>query len=160
MNEMHGKRREPRAFWPALVLTVLAGGLLPLQFAVNGALADHLGSVTLTGTLSYAAGTLGLLVLLGLSRQRPDWTAARQAPRWSWLGGVVGSAYVVGSVVLTQALGTAVATTLVIAAQVVTAIGLDHLGGLGLERRRVNPARAGALALVLAALGLRLWGAA
>lgn len=149
-----------RAFWPALVLTVLAGGLLPLQFAVNGALADELGSVTLTGTLSYAAGTLGLLVLLGLTRQRPDWEGARQAPRWSWLGGVVGSAYVVGSVVLTQALGTAVATTLVIAAQVVTAILLDHLGVLGLERRRVNPARVGALALVLAALGLRLWGAA
>ena len=151
---------DQRSFWPALVLTVLAGGLLPLQFAVNGALADELGSVTLTGTLSYAAGTLGLLVLLGLTRQRPDWEGARQAPPWSWLGGVVGSAYVVGSVVLTQALGTAVATTLVIAAQVVTAILLDHLGVLGLERRRVNLARAGALALVLAALGLRLWGAA
>lgn len=149
-----------RSFWPVLVLTILAGGLLPLQFAVNGALAGHVQSVTLTGTVSYLVGTIGLALLLILGRQRPDWAAARQAPRWSWLGGVVGSAYVVGSVVLTQALGTALATTLVIAAQVVTAIGLDHLGALGLERRRVNRARAAALALVLAALGARLWGAA
>lgn len=149
-----------RSFWPFLILTILAGGLLPLQFAVNGALAGHVQSVTLTGAVSYAVGTLGLGLLLVLGRQQPAWGVARYAPRWSWLGGVVGSAYVVGSVVLTQALGTALATTLVIAAQVVTATLLDHLGALGLRRRRVNRARAAALALVLAALGLRLWGAA
>ncbi|MBB5235660.1 DMT family transporter [Deinococcus budaensis] len=149
-----------RSFWLPLGLTLLAGGLLPLQFAVNGALAGQLHSVTLTGAVSYAVGALGLALLLALGRQRPDWAAGRQAPRWSWLGGVVGSAYVVGSVVLTQRLGTALATTLVIAAQVLTAILLDHLGALGLKRRRVNPARAAALALVLAALGARLWEAA
>ncbi|EYB69539.1 hypothetical protein DEIPH_ctg004orf0047 [Deinococcus phoenicis] len=131
-----------------------------MQFAVNGALAGQLHSVTLTAAVSYAAGTAGLALLLLLSRSRPDWAAARHAPRWVWLGGVVGSAYVVGSVLLTRALGAALATTLVIAAQVVTAILLDHLGVLGLERRPVNRARATALVLVLAALGVRLWGAA
>jgi len=149
-----------RSFWPFLVLTILAGGLLPFQFAVNGALAGEVHSVTLTGAVSYAVGTLGLAGLLVLGQQRADWVAGRRAPRWAWLGGVVGSGYVVGSVLLTQALGTALATTLVIAAQVVTATLLDHLGALGLERRRVNRARAGALVLVLAALGARLWGAA
>jgi hypothetical protein len=47
----------------------------------------------------------------------------------------------VGSVLLTRALGTALATTLVIASQIVTAILLDHFGALGLERRRINAAR-------------------
>lgn len=147
-------------FWSTLALTVLAGGLLPTQFAVNGALVGQVQSVTLTGATSYGVGTLALAGLLLLGRGRPDWAAARRAPRWVWLGGVVGSAYVVGSVLLTRALGTAVATTLVIAAQVVTATLLDHLGVLGLERQRVNRARAAALILVLAALGVRLWGAA
>lgn len=141
-----------------LLLTVFGGALLPAQFATNSALAGVLGSVTLTGTVSYVVGAAFLAVLVGVRRPKPDWAAARRGPLWAWLGGLVGSAYVVGSVVLTQVLGAALATTLVIAAQVVTAILLDHFGALGLARRPVNRARLLAVALVLAALALRFWG--
>jgi bacterial/archaeal transporter family-2 protein len=55
-------------------------------------------------------------------------------------------------------LGAALATTLVIASQIVTAILLDHFGALSLERRRINAARVLAMLLVFSALGLRLWG--
>ena len=143
-----------------LLMALLGGALLPAQFATNGALAGRLGSVTLTGAVSYLVGSLFLVALVALASRRPDWAAARGAPWWAWLGGVVGSAYVVGSVLLTQALGAALATTLVIAAQVVTAILLEHFGALGLPRRRVNGARAAALALTGAALAARLWSAA
>ena len=141
-----------------LLLAVLGGGLLPAQFATNGALAGELHSVTLTGGISYSVGALFLSVLVLAQRQSPDWVAARRGPAWAWLGGAVGSAYVVGSVLLTRALGAALATTLVIASQIVTAILLDHFGALGLERRRINPARLAAVLLAFAALGLRLWG--
>jgi bacterial/archaeal transporter family-2 protein len=141
-----------------LVVTVLAGSLLPAQFATNSALLSEFGSVTLTGATSYLVGTVFLFLLITARRLEPNWSAARTAPRWAWLGGVVGSAYVVGSVVLTRALGAALATTLVIAAQVVTAIVLDHFGALGLERRRINAARFVAVLLVFAALALRFWG--
>lgn len=143
-----------------LVVTVLAGALLPAQFATNGALARQLDSVTLAAAVSYGVGAAFLFVLLRAQGLRPDWVAGRRAPRWSWFGGAVGSAYVVGSVLLTNALGAALATTLVIAAQLVTAITLDHFGALGLPRRRLNPARLAAVLLALSALGLRLWGAA
>jgi bacterial/archaeal transporter family-2 protein len=142
----------------SLILTVFAGSLLPAQFATNGALAAHLHTATLTGAISYLVGSLGLFVLLNIQRLKPNWPAARRAPRWVWLGGVVGSAYVVGSVILTRTLGAALATTLVIASQIVTAILLDHFGVLGLEQRRINPLRLMAVLLVFAALGLRLWG--
>lgn len=141
-----------------LLLTVFGGALLPAQFATNSALAGALGSVILTGAVSYTVGAAFLAVLVGVRRLEPDWAAARRGPLWAWLGGLVGSAYVVGSVVLTQALGAALATTLVIASQVVTAILLDHFGVLGLPRRRINRARSTAVALVLAALALRFWG--
>lgn len=142
-----------------LALAVLAGTLLPAQFATNGALAGHLHSLTLTAATSYLVGALFLAVLLGTQRQAPDWAAGRRAPRWAWLGGVVGSAYVVGSVLLTQTLGAALATTLVIASQIVTATLLDHFGVLGLPQRRINRVRLLAVLLALGALGLRLWGA-
>ncbi|MEO8895044.1 MAG: DMT family transporter, partial [Rhizomicrobium sp.] len=64
------------------------------------------------------------------------------------------SAYVVGSVVLTRLLGAALATTFVIAAQVLTALALDHFRALGLPRRRMNRTRTLAALLVLAALAL------
>jgi bacterial/archaeal transporter family-2 protein len=141
-----------------LLLAVFAGSLLPTQFATNGALAKHLQTATLTGAVSYLVGSVGLFLLLAVQRSRPNWPAAGKAPRWAWLGGVVGSAYVVGSVILTRELGAALATTIVIASQIVTAILLDHFGVLGLEQRRINPLRLAAVLLAFAALGLRLWG--
>ena len=140
-----------------LLIAVFAGALLPAQFATNSVLAANLGSVVLTGAVSYLVGAVFLFVLLSAQRGKPDWAAARQGPTWAWFGGAVGSAYVVGSVLLTRALGAALATTLVIASQIITAILLDHSGALGLERRRINPARAFAVLLAFAALGLRLW---
>ena len=148
--------RTPSLF--PISLAVLGGALLPAQFATNSALALEVGSVTLTGGVSYLVGAVFLFALLGVRGERADWAAARRGPRWAWLGGAVGSAYVVGSVLLTRALGAALATTLVIASQIVTAILLDHFGALGLERRPVNAARAVAVLLAFAALALRFWG--
>jgi transporter family-2 protein len=139
-----------------LLLVIFGGGLLPAQFATNSALARTINSVTLTGAISYLVGSI-LLVILVLSQKSPDWVAARKAPFWAWLGGAIGSAYVVGSVILTRALGAAVATTLVIASQIITAILLDHFGVLGLPKRPINLARITALVLVFMALALRLW---
>lgn len=145
---------------PFLLLAVAAGTLLPMQFSVNSALAGEIHSVVLAAGISYLVGAVALGAVLTLLRVRPVWTAARTAPRWVWLGGVVGSAYVVGSVVLTRLLGAALATTLVIAAQVLTALALDHFGALGLPRRQMNRTRTLAALLVLTALALRLWGLA
>jgi transporter family-2 protein len=140
-------------------LAVLGGALLPAQFAINAALSNEVRSLTLTGAISYLGGTLVLLLVLIAFRARPNWAAAKGGPRWMWLGGVVGSAYVVGSALLTRTLGAAVATTLVIASQILTAVALDHVGGLGLAQRRLNPTRLAAVVLALAALAVRLWGA-
>lgn len=141
-----------------LAATVLGGCLLPAQFAINAALAGQLRSVTLTGATSYLGGAVFLLVLLAAPGPRADWRAAMRGPGWAWLGGAVGSAYIVGSVILTRALGAGLATTLVIASQITVAILLDHTGALGLVQRRLNPRRAAAVVLALAALAVRLWG--
>ena len=152
------RQRSAMRLWP-LTVAVLGGALLPAQFATNSALYGELGSLTLTGATSYLVGAVFLWLWVRALRLTPDWNAARRAPRWAWLGGVVASAYVLGSVVLTRALGAALATTLVIAAQLVTAILLDHFGALGLPQRRLNAARLTALALVAAALAARFMGA-
>ncbi|MBB4638946.1 DMT family transporter [Longimicrobium terrae] len=149
----------PKRIALPLAVTVLGGCLLPAQFAINAALAGQLRSVTLTGATSYLGGGVFLLLLLSVAPgPRADWRAAMCGPGWAWLGGAVGSAYIVGSVILTRALGAGLATTLVIASQITVAILLDHTGALGLVQRRLNPRRAAAVVLALAALAVRLWG--
>ncbi len=145
-----------------LALAIIGGALLPAQFATNSALAGQFKSVTLTAATSYLVGAIFLFALMHLmqaQRAAADWPAARRGPLWAWFGGAVGSAYVVGSVLLTQALGAAVATTFVIASQIVTAILLDHFGALGLPKRPINRTRLAAVLLAFMALSLKLWGA-
>lgn len=150
-----------------LPVAVIVGGLLPVQFALNSALTGYSRSPTATAAWSYGSGAAALLLGLLLAQQsRPGMgrlaltrlglTRLAGAPAWSYLGGVVGSAYVVGSVVLTRQLGAALAVSLVIAAQVVTGLLLDHLGALGLPRRPLNRVRVTVLLLVLGALALQV----
>jgi bacterial/archaeal transporter family-2 protein len=144
----------PRLYLP---LAVLVGMLLPVQFALNGGLTAYTRTAAATATVSYGVGALALLLGLAVfHRGSVPFAQLRGAPGWSYLGGVVGSAYVVGSVVLTRQLGTALAVSLVIAAQVVTSLALDHFGAFGLPRRPMNRTRTAALLLVLGALALQV----
>jgi bacterial/archaeal transporter family-2 protein len=140
-----------------LIVAVIAGAFLPIQFAVNGALSGALHSLTATAAISYSVGAVALLMgLLIVTRGRLELKRLSGAPIWSYLGGFVGSAYVLGSVALTQTLGTALAVTFVIAAQTFTSMTLDHFGALGLPTRPFNRTRAAVVLLVIGALILQV----
>jgi len=143
---------------PLLVpAAVLVGALLPVQFALNSALTAGTHTPVATAGISYGTGALVLGAALAARHQgRVPLRRLTGAPAWSYLGGVIGSAYVIGSVVLTNALGAALAVTLVIAAQVTTSLALEHFGPLGLTRRRMNVRRAAAVLLILVALALQV----
>ncbi|MFB9994045.1 DMT family transporter [Deinococcus oregonensis] len=142
---------------PRLLYAVAVGLLLPVQFALNSALTPYTHSPVATAAVSYSVGALFLtLGLLIAGRGRLSFAPLRGAPVWSFLGGLVGSAYVVSSVVLTRSLGAALAVSLVIAAQVIASLAFDHFGVLGLPRRPFNRQRAAVLVLVLAGLGLQV----
>ncbi|AWN23689.1 hypothetical protein DKM44_10995 [Deinococcus irradiatisoli] len=146
------------ALHPLLPAAVLIGALLPVQFALNSALTGFTHSPAATASVSYGVGLLALGLGLGwVHRGQIPFVRLRGAPGWSFLGGVVGSAYVIGSVVLTRLLGTGLAVSLVIAAQVGAGLMLDHFGWFGTVRRPMNRTRTLALALLLAALGLQVW---
>ncbi|WP_424949582.1 DMT family transporter [Deinococcus sp.] len=142
---------------PLLLVAVFVGVLLPVQFALNSALTAYTRSPAATAAVSYGVGLLALTLGLTLvHRGRIPLGRLTGAPGWSFLGGVVGSAYVIGSVVLTRLLGAGLAVSLVIAAQVVGGLALDHFGWFGTARRPMNRIRALALALLLLALGLQV----
>ncbi len=139
-----------------LVLLALAVGAgLPVQAAVNAAMARHVGRPEWAALLNFAVGLVGLAAWLFASGATPPTASAlAKAPAWAWSGGLLGAFYVAAVVVLAPRLGVAVTLGLSIAGQMVAALLLDHYGLLGLAARPVNGQRVLGAALLVVAVAL------
>lgn len=137
------------------VLAVGAGALLPIQFALNGRLAEAAGSVILASAISYFVGSLILAALLLTGAfGRPSVAELRGAPWWSFLGGFVGAWYIASSVYFISVLGATLTMGLVLGGQTFASLLIDHYGFFGVQRHRLSTRRLLAAAVVLVALGL------
>jgi bacterial/archaeal transporter family-2 protein len=140
-----------------MILAMILGAILPIQANVNARLAKVLDSPVMAAFVSFAVGTVALLIYLFITNQfnfqgvnvsRPPW--------WLWIGGLLGVFFVAGIVVLVPRLGMALAFSLVIAGQMAAAIILDHFGLLGSAVREISPGRiAGALLLIAGVVLIR-----
>ena len=137
----------------ALLLALVAGALVAVQFGVNAALRGFLDSNPLFATfVSYAVGTLASLCCLLVSRPAlPAWNRVSTVPWWAWTGGTVGVSYVTASVLLAPKLGATRLIVLVVAGQLLASVLLDHFGLLGYAVRPLNAWRMlGCVLLVVA----------
>lgn len=142
---------------PYVLLAVAAGSLLPIQFALNSQVAHHSHSIVLAAGISYLVGVAALTTALLTGRLEPiTWRNLRYAPWWSYLGGLVGSGYVLSSVYLTAALGTGLAISLIITVQTITSLTVDHFGLLGFPQRPLTRPRIAAALLMLIAVTLQV----
>ena len=119
-----------------LLLAILAGAALPVQFAVNSELRGAVG------------GPVTAAVVIA-RQETPTLGGATQAPWWAWTGGLLGAFLVAASIILTPRLGAATTVTLVIAGQILTSIVLDHFGLLNLPVHVVTLPRIGGAVLVM-----------
>jgi transporter family-2 protein len=112
-----------------LSLGLLIGAALPVQAGVNSQLRQVVGSPYRAGLISVLVSSLTLgvvsLMSLGLSIQ------LRESAWWMWLGGVLGAAFVTGSIVLAPRLGATTLVAAVVAGQLSLSVVLDHFGLLG-----------------------------
>ncbi|NJR77229.1 DMT family transporter [Sphingomonas corticis] len=130
------------------ILAVLIAGLgVAVQPPTNAALAKASGSVWLAALVSFAVGTLVLLVVWAVDRT--PLSELKGAPWWAWFGGLYGAAFVAALAFATPRLGLAATLTMAIGAQVVTALLLDRFGWLGLQQQPISWGRLGGVALVL-----------
>jgi bacterial/archaeal transporter family-2 protein len=137
-----------------ILLVLFAGGMIALQAPTNALLARAGGSPVLAALISFAVGTLTLLVvwLAGGSRPRPASFAG--LPWYAWIGGVYGAMYVAVAAYAAPRIGLASLITIGIAGQIVVALLLDHVGALGLPRDPVNLVKVGGALLVVAGVVL------
>ncbi|WP_150249124.1 DMT family transporter [Nocardiopsis deserti] len=150
----HDRRLSPgRLGWPALGLA--AGGVLPVQGAVNAQLSEVLSAPLAVATVSFIVATLAitvsLLVLLATRRTpRPRMEPLRHMPWWGWLGAACAVGYVTGTFLLIPLIGAAVTVALTVSGQQIASAATDHFGLFRLPRRPLTSARATGLVLLVA----------
>ncbi len=133
-----------------LLFAILAGVMLPVQAGINAQLRVSLGHPIAAALVSFLVGTVALALVaigfripLGLDA---TWT---RAPWWHWVGGLIGAAYVAGSVVLAPRLGAATLIAAVVAGQMISSLILDQYGLIGFEQHPISIARVAGGLLVI-----------
>ena len=133
-----------------ILLVFLAGGMVALQAPTNVMLAKAGGSPVLAALISFAVGTVTLLMVWLASGNRPAPSSFGALPWYAWVGGVYGAIYVAVAAFAAPRIGLASLITIGIAGQIIMALWLDHIGALGLPREPISLVRVGGALLVVA----------
>ena len=124
----------PKLMWR--VMGILVGVYAALQAAFNGNLTKMLGSSIASGFVSYATGTILLLLLVVFSNQLPHKTT--RGRWWMWLGGPVGALFVVGMAQLVPHVGPGVTLLVVLIGQLLGSMAIDHFALFGARKAHVT----------------------
>ena len=83
---------------------------------------------------------------LGMAWSRGLW--------WHWSGGLLGAAYIVGTIVLAPRLGAATLIAALVAGQMIASLLVDHYGWVGFAEHPISPLRLAGAVLIVAGVVL------
>ena len=113
------------------IITILAGSTLGVQAGINSQLQlAWAKSPVLAALISFAVGTLGLLIYV-LATRTPIPALPDKFVPWHWIGGLLGAFLVSVTVYVAPRLGAATMIGLILAGQIGASLVLDHFGLLG-----------------------------
>jgi bacterial/archaeal transporter family-2 protein len=140
-------------YWLGAIMLVV-GIISAFQSPINAALARRTGSIQ-ASAVSFGVGALALFCVAGiltLAVHEPFFGGLGDAPRWMFIGGVVGAIFVATQTFLIPRLGAAGLTGGVIAGVLIGSILIDRFGLFGLAKHAITVPR-------LVGVGLLLGGA-
>ena len=133
----------------AVVVTAAVGGLIALQPAINAGLSRATGSLA-AALVSFMVGTILLAVIVTLAGDAGGLGSTFDV-RWYYLiGGLLGAAYVTVALIAVTSIGAGGVAAATITGQLTTAVVIDRLGILGLEKTPFTGTRIAGLVLLLA----------
>ena len=133
----------------AVILTAAVGGLIALQAPINAGLGRSTGSLP-AALVSFFIGTLLLAVIVALSGHTSGLGSMFNVPWYYLVGGILGAAYVTVALISVSTIGAGGVAAATITGQLTTAVVIDRLGILGLERVPLTGSRLIGIALLLA----------
>ncbi len=137
-----------------LTMALCAGGLLPIQGAINSQLAKALNHPMQASFISFLGALVAIVLYLALVRPEiPSLATLKTTPILNFTGGLYGVIFVTAILVVTPKIGIASTLVATIVGQLIVSILLDHFGLLGLDRYPINTPR------ILGCIGLvvSLW---
>jgi transporter family-2 protein len=144
-----------RIAWMPVLLGLVAGGALAVQFSVNAQLRNFVGGPLVAATTSFFLGTLALLIASLVFRQSwPLGNAVTYAPWWVWAGGLLGAFYVLVTIILVPRIGAAATVGLILAGQVIASVVIDHFGLIQVPVHTLSAPRLTGTVLIIAGVAL------
>lgn len=132
-----------------IILTLIAGALLPVQAGLNAKLGKAAASPIYAALISFLVGTAGLIIYIVITGQTLSWSGLKNAPAHIWLGGLIGAFYIAVMVLAFPALGPGLTFGLIVAGQMVLSIFLEHFNILVAQPNPVNWMRILGMVLVI-----------
>lgn len=135
----------------AVTIGLLIGILLPMQTSVNSRLRNSVGSPFAASFISFAIGTVFLIVLTLFVEGTlliPSETFNQQ-PLWVWIGGSLGVIFLTGNILLFPRLGSVQTVIMPIFGQILMGLLIDHFGWFHSNVTSLTPTRVLGAGLVL-----------
>jgi len=136
------------------LLVAGAGVSFALQQAANNHLRAELVSPWWAGFISYAVGSVVMLIMALVSGPALSLTMITRTHLFSWTGGVFGAIYIATAIFMIPKLGATTVLALMVVGQMVISLFLDHYGILGIPIYPISGVRL--IGVVLLVLGVVL----
>ncbi|OEU66831.1 MAG: hypothetical protein BA863_07185 [Desulfovibrio sp. S3730MH75] len=131
-------------------IAMIFGALAPTQAGINLRLKGFVGDPVLAATISFAVGTIALMVYASVMRiPIPATSVVMKGPWWMWTGGFMGAFFVASAVIVAPVLGAGTMMCWMVAGQMAASLFLDHHGLIGYAVREASPMRIAGVALVI-----------
>ena len=132
-----------------------AGALQAAGVVMNGQLDKGLVNPWLAATVSFLPIVFVVLAMLALRPlPMPRETDVAAMPWWAPIGGLAGAVAVFGGLLLVDKVGAGPFNGLLITANQPTSLAIDDFGWFHMPRHRINKARIGGAALMVAGIAL------
>ena len=139
-----------------LYLFILVAGVLQAAgVAINGQLDKSLVNPWLAATVSFLPIVFVFLAMFAIRPlPLPSKETVSEMPWWAPIGGIAGAVAVLGGLLFVGKIGAGPLNGLVITANLLTSLAIDHFGWFHMPRHRINSARVGGAALMAAGIAL------
>ena len=137
-------------------MAVIAGAFLPMQGSMNSKLAKAGENPVYASMISFTIGVLALVAYILLTSQNVSWKGLKDAPSYSWLGGVLGAFYVTVIVFAFPKIGPGLTFGLVVAGQLITSMVMEHFQIMGTPHQPISLGRiVGVLLIIIGVVAVK-----
>lgn len=137
-------------------MAVIAGAFLPMQGSMNSKLAKAGENPVYASMISFTIGVLALVTYILLTSQNVSWKGLKDAPSYSWLGGVLGAFYVTVIIFAFPKIGPGLTFGLVVAGQLITSIVMEHFQIMGTPHQPISLGRiVGVLLIIIGVVAVK-----